>query len=170
MSKKTVNPTEFIRNYQPIQGTYAERGAKFLYDFMQAMPMRFVDAGVCAKISLGLSKVPGADNQDMARFKSVISGINRKLMKLGHEVVTDRVDGLRCSVDTDDLIKTRHRQKRRRVKLATESLKATDALIDPAKIKDQELKKELLASRRSMKLLDDALSSLPQLTSGTKSK
>lgn len=170
MTKKNVNPTEFIRTYQPITGTYAERGAKFLYDFMQAMPMRFVDKGVCAKISLGLSKIPAHDSPDAARFSSVRSGIKNKLRKLGHDIVTDRVDGLRCSVDADDLVKNCHRKQRRRVKLANDSLKATDALVDATKVKDPELKKELLTSRRSMRLLDDALSGLPQLTSGKDEK
>lgn len=168
MSKKVINPIEFVRTYQPIAGTYAERGAKFLYDFMQALPMRFVSKGVCAKISLGLSKVPAADAIDMQRFNSIRGGINKKLMKLGHEIVSDPVDGLRCSVDMEDLAKTNRRKKLRRVNLANESFKATDALIDASKIKDPELKKELTASRRAMSLLDGALSSLPQLPSAEK--
>lgn len=170
MTKKTINPNEFVRSYTPISGSYAERGAKFLYDAMQAIPLRFIDFGVCAKISLGLSRVPGADHEDMKRFKSIQKGIDNQLMKLGYVLVSDRVDGLRCSVDDEDKLKTRHRKSRRRVKLAADTLKKVDSLVDVGKVKDPELKKELLASRRSMKLLDDALSGLPQLSEGDKKR
>jgi hypothetical protein len=163
MSKKFTSPAEFVKTYQPIQGSYAARLSDFLLSFGASLPYRFVDIGTCVKIALGLSRIPNEESPDYKRFSSVIPGANRILMKQGKEIITDRVDGLRASVNEDDLIETKHRRKRRRVKLAVASLKQTDNLIDPSKVKNPELKKELTASRRSMNLLETALSSLPQL-------
>lgn len=164
MTKRITSPADFIREYKPEPGTYAERLAHFLYAFKEAMPLRFVDVPNCAKISLGLSKVPGETSKDLVRFKSVLKGANDKMIKLyGCEIITDRVDGLRASVDSEDLLTTKDRKKRRRVKLAVASLKVTHDLIDPSKLKDPELKKEFNSSSRSIAALDTALAGLPQL-------
>lgn len=163
MSKKITSPAEFLKGYQPIQGSYAARLAHFLLAGAEALEYRFFDAGTCVKVAFGLSRVPNTESPYYKRLSSIVSGANRILMREGKEVITDRVDGLRASVNEDDLVETKHRRKRRRVKLAVASLKQTDNLIDPSKIKNPELKKELTASRKSMNLLESALSSLPQL-------
>jgi hypothetical protein len=164
MSRKVASPMNFIREYRPEPGTYAERLAAFLFSAREKLPYRFIDVPNCAKIALGLSKVPGENSKDLSRFKSVLSSANTKMIKLyGCEIVSDRLDGLRATVDTDDLVETKHRKKRRRVKLAVASLKVTDDLIDPSKLKSPELKKELNASRRSLAALDSALAGLPLL-------
>lgn len=161
---KHQSPADFIRSHKPEPGTYAERLAEFLYAFMKAFPYRFVDIPNCAKIALGLSKVPGEKSKDLARFKSILTSANAKMIKLyGCEIITDRIDGLRANVDDEDLVATKQRRKSRRVKLAVASLKTTTDLIDPTKVKDPELKKELNATRKSIAALDTALVGLPQL-------
>lgn len=164
MTKRILSPAEFVREHRPEPGTYAERLAAFLDAARKALPYRFFDVAVCAKIALGLSKVPGPKSRDMDRFNSLKSSANTKLMKLyGCEIVSDRVDGLRASVDGEDLGETNHRKKRRRIKLAVANLKTTDNLIDIATVKNPELKRELLDSRKAIKLLDTAMTGLPQL-------
>lgn len=164
MSKQVRSPAEFIRQYKPEPGTYAERLATLLYQAKQEHPYRFFDVPNCAKIALGLSKVPGEKSKDLERFKGLIGNANDKMKKMyGCEIVTDRVDGLRCNVDADDLIETNLRRQGRRVKQAVVRFKETNDMIDTSKVKNVELKKELTASRRSILALDTALTGLPLL-------
>lgn len=161
------SPADFARNYDiDTTGTYGERASKFLNEGANVLPYRFFDKRLLAKVAFGLSRVPGEDTDYVKkRLGSVLTSANRLLMKVySREVYVDPVEGIRATVDDADLVRTKHRRKRRRVKTTIASLQATDNLVDSNKLTG-DLKRELMRSRRSIKSLNEAVGDLPQLPS-----
>lgn len=169
---RVMTPAEFIRNYNPPKDlSPAERLAEFLHDGAMRCPMRFFDRRVTAKIAFSLRNLP-AENSDVVRaqLKGVMKSVQRILaQKYNKEIVADRVDGIRATVDDKDLYTYRHRPKQGRVASAIASLQATDARVKPGNL-PSDMRAELMRSRNVIGTLAKTVQELPQLTEGTKKK
>jgi hypothetical protein len=165
VKRSTRSPTEFAKSYKADStGTYAERCAGFLNDGAKELPYRFFPKTLLAKIAFGHSRTPDAQSDYVKkRLGSVMASAERILVKEhNREIYVDPVEGVRATVDDADLLRTKHRRKRRRVRASIASLKSTDERIDASKL-DADQKRELQKSRRSINALSEALGDLPQL-------
>ena len=166
MSQRTVrSPAEFLKSYKTDNtGTYGERTAEFLNAGADELPLAFFDKRYVAKVAFGLSRIPGEDSDQVRnRLSSVLASSNRILSrKYRREIWFDKVEGVRATVDDEDLARTVHRRKRRRVKSCAASLVSTDKNVDVSNL-SSDVKREVNKSRKSMKLLGEAIDSMPLL-------
>lgn len=166
MPRRTVrSPAEFLKSYKTDNtGTYGERAAEFLNAGADELPLAFFDKRYVAKVAFGLSRIPGEDSDQVKnRLSSVLASANRILSrKYRREIWFDKVEGVRATVDDEDLARTVHRRKRRRVKSSAASLDATDKNVDVNKL-SADVKREVNKSRKSMKVLNQAIDSMPLL-------
>jgi hypothetical protein len=146
----------------------SRRLANLLHDAAIACPSRFLDKPQIAKLIFGLGRIPAEDSDHVRKqLGSARGGANLILAKeFKREIVSDRVEGIRATIDDEDLLKTRHRQKRRRVQGTIASLKETDALIDPRKLSDAG-KSEFMSATATIRKLQAAALQLPQLMNGS---
>ena len=162
---RAKTPAEFARKYKAdTTGSYAQRCAAFLNAGADELPYRFFDRRLVAKVAYGLSRAPGEESVYMRKLSSVLCGAN-EILKKDHnrEVWTDRLEGIRATVDLSDLAKTKRRKKVRRVASSVRSLDETDQMIDINQIKDAKLKREIQVTRREKNKLLDIVNKLPQL-------
>lgn len=167
MPQNTVrSPNEFVKSYTTNSGgTFSERVAEFLNSGADALPKAYFDKRFVAKVAFSLNRIPKEDSDHVKRLSRILSGANQILSRKYHrEIDFDRVDGVRATVDDEDLAKTVHRRKRRRVKCCVSSLESTDKNIDSNQL-NGDIKREIIKSRRSMKLLQDAIKEMPLLPS-----
>lgn len=147
-----------------IQATPAERLARFLDHVARELPKRFVDKRTAAKIAFAQKRLPGEDS-DLVKvlLPRAMQGAKRILMReYRRDMFCDRVEGMRATVDDEDITKTTHRAKRRRVLSAIHSYEATDELVDARKLTGP-LKAELQKARRASKALAAFKEEVPQL-------
>jgi len=165
---KLLNPKDFVTKYKIDHDlSPSERLADFLYQASISLPYRFFDKRLCAKVAFGLTKTP-PETADYVKTKlpGIRYSAEKKLRdRYKKEIFTDRVEGFRATVDDADLVKTKHRAKRKRVDSAVKSLNQTDNLVDPSKLKGS-LKNELQRSRRALTSITQSLGNLPQLPPG----
>lgn len=113
------SPAEFARSFKAdTTATYGERCAAFLNAAADELPYRFFPKPLVAKVALGRSRTPDVKSDDVRnRLPSILQSAERILTKEhNREVYTDPVEGVRATVDANDLARTKHRRKRRRVK------------------------------------------------------
>jgi hypothetical protein len=164
---RTKTPAEFIRSYKPRGDSPSRRLACLLHDGAVACPGRFFDKPAIAKLVFGLGRTPAEDSEHVKKRLSAARNGGQTILarEFKREIVQDRLEGLRATVDDEDLLKTRHRQKRRRVQSTVASLHATDALIDPKKLSPAAAAEYQSATAPIRKLQAAALQ-LPQLLDG----
>lgn len=164
---RTKTPAEFIRNYKARGDSPSRRLANLMHDAAVTCPGRFLPKPAVAKVVFGLGRLPAEDSEHVKkRLSTARSGANTILSReFRREIVSDRVEGIRATVDDEDLLKTRHRQKRRRVQSTIASLKETDSLIDPKKL-SAPAKSEFQSASATIRKLGSAALQLPQLMNG----
>jgi hypothetical protein len=162
---RAKSPEEFAKKYKADpSATYIARLAAFLNAGADELPYRFFDRKLVAKIAYGLSRAPGEDTLYMKKLSSALSSASTILMATHKRGVwTDRVEGVRATVDAADLAKTVRRRKVRRMAGSARSLDATDKVIDTNEIKDTKLKREVQAGRREMRKVLEIVGDMPQL-------
>lgn len=164
---KPKTPAEFARTYKLRGDSPSRRLAFFLYDAAIALPGIFFEKPQIAKIIFGLPRLPAPDGDHV---KKQLSGLkaaaNKTLQKeFKREIWGDRIEGWRATTSDEDLTKTTHRQKRRRVQTSIASLKITNDLIDPKKL-TAATKAEYLTANAQIQRLEAAARQLPQLLDG----
>lgn len=164
---KTKTPAEFIRTYKTRGDSPSRRLACLLHDAALSCPGRYFEKPAIAKLVFGLGRLPPEDSEHVKkRLSAARNGASLILAReFKREIVSDRLEGLRATVDDEDLLKTRHRQKRRRVQSTVASLHATDALIDPRKLSES-AKIEFQSATATIRKLQAAALQLPQLLNG----
>ncbi len=172
MSPKAISPDEFARNWKiDTAQPFTERLADFLNAGAEACPKRFFSKTVCAKIAYGLGRVPASESDYVKRrLSGTVHGANAVMMrKHEREIYNDPVDGLRATVDDEDLMNTKHTLKRRRLRSAVASLRATDSLVKPSNL-SAAAKRDLQSSRSALVLLEKGIATLPALPAPAKKK
>ncbi len=164
---RNKTPAEFIRSYTPRGDSPSRRLACLLHDGAVQCAGRFFEKTAIAKLVFGLGRTPADDSEHVKkRLSSARTGAQLILAReFKREIVADRLEGIRATVDDEDLLKTRHRQKRRRVQGTIASLYATDALIDPKKL-SAAAAAEYHSATATIRKLQAAALQLPQLQNG----
>jgi hypothetical protein len=147
-----------------IQATPAERLAKFLDHVARELPKRFVDKRTAAKIAFAQKRLPGEES-DLVKvlLPRAMQGAKRILLReYRRDLFCDRVEGMRATVDDEDVTKTTHRAKRRRIVSAINSFEATDDLVDVRKLSGS-LKAEIQKARKASKALAAFKEDIPLL-------
>lgn len=167
---RAKTPAEFIRKYNPKGDSPSRRLANLLHDGAVECPGYFLSKADVAKLVFALGRVPSEDSEWITKKLSAArTGANRILAReFKQEIVGDRLEGLRATVDDEDLLKTRHRQKRRRVQSSVASLKETDSLIDIKKLSPS-ARSEFQSASATIRRLQQAALQLPQLIEGKSS-
>jgi hypothetical protein len=166
MAPRAISPDEFARAWKvDMSQPYTERLADFLAAAVEQCPKRFFSKSICAKVAYGLGRVPASESDYVKkRLSGTVHGANAVMMrKHGREIFNDPIDGLRATVNDEDLMNTKHSLKRRRVQSAVASLRATDSLVKPANLSPA-AKRDLQNSRQALALLEKGGAMLPALT------
>lgn len=165
---RAQTPAEFLRSYNTKGDSPSRRLANLLHDGARACPGLFFPKPQVARHVLKLGRTPSEDSDDVKkRLASARSGANGYLARVyKREIVTDRLEGIRATVDDEDLLKNRHRPKRRRVQSAITSLKETDGLIDPKNLSPS-ARAEFQSATATIRRLQQTALQLPQLLNGT---
>lgn len=167
---KVVSPADYVRSFKgDPDARPSQRLADFLFGAAKSCPKRFFDKRTLAKVAFNLGRLPTEDSDYIKRLSSIMSTAGSTLHKERHGIVTDPVDGARCTVDDRDMLETVHRKKRRRVGSAVESLAKTDSVINVASI-PAALRDELTRSRDAIKKLTSGVSALPALPAPSKER
>ena len=170
MDKEKRNVRDVLKAHNTdIQATPAERLAKFLDHVAMELPKRFVDKRTAAKIAFAQKRLPGEDSDYVKkRLSSAIQGAKRILNcpvkdgGYGRDLFCDRVEGIRATTGDEDVAKTTHRAKRRRIVNAIDSYKITDDLVDSRKLKGA-MKAEIQRARRAHRMLATFKDEVPLL-------
>lgn len=157
---------ELVKSYNPDHRmSPSERLADFLNTAATVLPKRFVDRRFCAMIAFAKKRIPGEESDDVKkRLPNIMTQTKRILKREPYEkdLHTDRVDGIRGTVNDEDVVVTTHRNKRRRVLSAIKSLEETDSLVDSRNTKG-EIRKELLRARKAQASLLEYRDAVPLL-------
>jgi hypothetical protein len=107
--------------------------------------------------------MPSEESLEMRRLSGVLHNVNKFLQKKHNkEVWSDRVEGVRATIDDADLLRTKHRKRRHQVSAQVAQLQTTDDLIDIKNL-PKDLHEELRRSRKAISALQGATVALPQL-------
>lgn len=167
---KVVTPADYVRSFKgDPDARPSHRLAEFLLGAAKSCPKRFFDKRTLAKVAFNLGRLPAEDSDYIKRLSSITSTAGSILHKDRRGIVTDPVDGARCTVDDRDMLETVHRRKRRRVGSAVESLARTDSVISIGNIPPA-LRDELSRSRDAIKKLTSGVSALPALPAAPKDR
>ncbi len=166
--KRNVNDVLKAHSYD-VQATPAERLAKFLDHVAKELPKRFVSKRVAAKIAFAQKRMPGEDSDFVKKMlPSAVQGSKRILNRpvkdggYGRDLFSDKVEGIRATVDDEDVSRTTHRAKRRRIVSAINSYETTDQLVNSSKLSGA-IKAEILKARRVHKDLTSFKENVPLL-------
>lgn len=155
MVKQARNVNDVLKAHNTdVQATPAERLAKFLDHVATELPKRFVSKRVAAKIAFAQKRLPGEDSDFVKKMlPAAVQGAKRILnQRYSRDLFTDKVEGIRATTDDEDVAKTTHRAKRRRIVSAINSYETTDNLIDQRKLSGA-VKAEIAKARRAHKSL-----------------
>jgi hypothetical protein len=137
-----------------------------LHDGAVACPGRFFDKQSIAKLVFERGRLPHEDSEDVKRLSSLKSGAAVILAReFRREILSDRLEGLRATVDDEDLLKTTNRLRRRRAVGTIATLHASTALIDPNKLSASG-KDEFRSIAGTVRKLHALSGELPQLLNG----
>lgn len=163
--RQTRNVSDVLKEHNTdVQATPAERLARFLDHVAQELPERFVDKRIAAKIAFAQKRLPGEDSDYVKkRLPSAMQGAKRILnKKYKRDLFCDKVEGIRATTGDEDVVKTTHRVKRRRIVSAINSYETTDGLVDQRNVSGA-LKSELQKARKAQRALDTFKNEVPQL-------
>ena len=119
----------------------AQRIAHCLDWLRQKLPGTYVPMNVLTKAINGGVRVPKTDSQEVNLTRSALSRANVILHeRYGVALVSLRDVGVRATYSDEDTASTRQRTNVSRAVAALRSVERTDAIIDPAKIKDEKLR------------------------------
>lgn len=140
------------------------RLARFLDRAAEELPKTFISRRYCAKIAFMQSRTPGAESDWVKRKLSGVMGGVRVIMErdFSRAIFTDRLDGIRATVDDEDHTETADRVKINRIISSIGSYQRSNRLIDIRNVKG-ELRKELTRSRRNLKHLESYVENVPKL-------
>jgi hypothetical protein len=144
--------------------TPGERLAEFLNFAADQLPHMFVDKRIAAKVACALKRAPAEDSDYVRRkLQSAMTSARRILQRdYGRDLHTDKIEGLRATVDPRDAAGTTYRSTRNRIHSAIKSHKKVDALIDISKLSGA-LRKEVAQTRNSYEALDKFTNDIPLL-------
>ncbi len=144
--------------------TPGERLAEFLNFAADQLPHMFVDKRIAAKVACALKRAPSEDSDYVRRKLSSATVSARRILEqqYGRDLYTDRVEGLRATVDCSDTAYTTRRMKEKRVASSINSLKRTDNLIDVSKLRG-DIRKEVIQARRGYAALESFKDIVPLL-------
>jgi hypothetical protein len=166
MTKQKRNINDVLKVHDiDVQATPAERLAKFLDHVAIELPKRFVNKRIAAKVAFAQKRMPGDDSDFVKRMlPSAMQSAKRILNseKYNRDLYCDKVEGIRATVDDEDVVKTTHRAKRRRIVGAINSYEITDRLVDLHKLSG-EIKVEAQKARKAQKVLRDFKENVPLL-------
>lgn len=156
---------ELIKTYRiDVAAFPGRRLADFLVLAAENAPKAFIDKRRAAKIAFAQRRLPSEDSEMVRRqLKSAIVSAKRILVtEYGRDLVSDRVEGVRATIDDTDVAETTRRTKHNRVHGAIRSLKITDDLIDTRNLRG-EIRREVIRTRTDYKGLFEYLDSMPLL-------
>lgn len=141
-----------------------ERLADFLNYAAEQLPGTLIDKRIVAKVAFLQKRTPPQDSDYVKKnLRNHLRNAVRILKRVhGRDLFSDKVDGLRATVDADDISRTTHRRKRNRVLSSIKSFEETDALVDIRQLKG-DIRKEVAQSRAGYKLLEQYRKLVPAL-------
>jgi hypothetical protein len=157
--------TELLKAFVPDPNeSNGGRLARFLDAAAKELPKTFISRRICAKIAFMQKRTPGTESDWVKKkLPGVLSSTKGQLTKqYGRDLYCDRIEGIRATVGSEDVVGTTLRLKQRRVVSAISSLQKTDELVEAKEVRG-DLKKELLRSRRQQKHLEEYKESVPLL-------
>ena len=165
MARQKCNVNDVLKDHNTdIQATPAERLAQFLDHVARELPKRFVNKRIAAKIAFAQKRTPGDDSDFVKKMlPSTMQGAKRILnRKYGRDLFCDKIEGIRATVDDEDVTKTTHRDKRRRIVSAINSYETTDGLVDVRKLSGA-VRIEIQKARKAHKALASFKEEVPLL-------
>jgi hypothetical protein len=134
-SDRVVLPSEFVKKYEiDTTLTPLQRGMKFLIDWKDVAPGRYMDRRLLARVAFNLGATPSERNEYVyKRLPGLWQRIKEKLMnelQVGWD--TDPVDGVRVTYSAQDMHETMQKNNRKRAASAVGRLNRSTEAIDPS--------------------------------------
>lgn len=140
-----------------------QRVARFLDFAARVVPGVPIAWNIVLKHIMGYARTPQPDNQEAIRLMDKAGAARKHLMATyGRGLVNARGQGVRATVDGDDMANTQFRNNMSRLVSAKRSADNTRALIDTKTMKDRTLKAYVEGATPALKSLD-ALARLDKL-------
>ena len=140
---KIVTFDDFVPTFSPDLDP-VDRAARFLDWAAIHMPRRFVPYGWIAKHANGMRRKCSPESNEVATIRKKLGAIKRILWnEFGRRTCPaphDQELGLRASTDDDDIAGTDYLRNKRRIYNGIQRLRDTRSKIDPARMRDPNLK------------------------------
>jgi len=138
--------------------TPAHRAADCLNWAAEHMPGRPVSMQMLVKIAFVMPRLPRDESPELELFRrNKMSQVRRHLVeKYQRDLVAVRGFGVRATTGSEDVAGTTFQVRTKRVTVAIEKLQETRQLIDPAEIKNRELKAMVQRVSEVQKMLNSS--------------